>query len=221
MGWHYHQKFMMGLTSDPAATFAEARRYADRAIELDEGEATADALILKATLDKAELKHESALSAVEKALELAPGHAPANAIAAWIKIKSGQVEEGVALMRKAMRLEPRYPLTFPTELAIGLIMLGKYEEAKAINESIMSDDLSDFWKSVVLMELAVIAVFQNDFLKAREYVREWLEFEPDANAEKSYKTWWYDYTDQEFVKKWFDALARAGFPQHPPNSNDG
>ncbi len=220
MGWIHYQKIIMRLTDDIVGSIGASRRFANRAIEFNEGNTTAEVHTLHASLDMLQGKHESALTHVDEALQLQPGSSNTNNAAGWIKMKSGKTAEGVELQRRAMRLEPSYPLSMPLQLAFGLMKLGQFGESNAICQSIIASDANAWIKSIAFHLLTYIASSQQEYDKARGYVSELLKINPKANIKTYYQTWMFDVLDQEFVDRYMSALRGAGLPENPPGTDD-
>jgi adenylate cyclase len=75
--------------------------------------------------------YQAALSETERALELAPNLALALEVRGAALIFSGQAEEGVAILKTCIRLDPRRPRmgTRLNLLALGLYFSGEYADA--------------------------------------------------------------------------------------------
>lgn len=217
MGWLSLQKVILRLATDDDTTIAQARSFADNAVRLSDGQASAEAHILLAELDVFERKHASALTHVEKALLLKPGSALVNHVCGWIKIKSNDAKAGVQLIRTAMRLEPNYSPTIPITLITGLVMLGQFGEAKAIGESLLASSDPDMpLRAFAPAYLAAIAIFENRFPAARSYAEEAMQIDPGLNTRDIHASWLFDILDEDFVERYLDALNSAGIPELPP-----
>ena len=107
---------------------AKARRYAERALELDP--ANADAHITSGLVLLMDGRHDEAVAQVRKAVQLAPGSADVAQLAGFVVLPSGYAEEAVALCERAMTLSPNYP-------SVLLGILGDaYRQAGRTNEAI-------------------------------------------------------------------------------------
>jgi TolB-like protein len=111
----------------------KARAYADRALELDPG--NADANIASGMVLLMEGRHDEAVASARKAVQLAPGSADVVQFAAFILLPSGYPEEAIALCVKAMTLSPNYPAPYLGTLGDAYRQSGRTDEAIAAFEA--------------------------------------------------------------------------------------
>lgn len=76
-------------------------------------------------------QHGQALVEGQRALALDPNNAEMLTNAGQILAFSGQPQEGITAVEKAMRLNPRYPPNYVLQLSIAYRMAGRYKEALA------------------------------------------------------------------------------------------
>jgi adenylate cyclase len=119
-----------GWAESAPAALGQAARLASRSLERDEGCANAHALIGYYHLLGGD--HEKAVTAGERSVELAPSHADNAANLGCSYLASGRTADGVAQMRRAMRLSPVYPTWYLQILGFGLWILGRYDEAEPV-----------------------------------------------------------------------------------------
>jgi adenylate cyclase len=213
LGWATWYKVPLGQSANPAATFAKAREYAERTMEIDPDNAYGFALL--GWIDMYELQHESALKNAAKAVEFSPSGGIATSVAGWVFSSSGQPARGAELLRFGMRTEPFYPDWIPNSLASSLMMLGQLDEAKELllvleagaNRSIQQ------WSRT---SLTIIAVWQNDIELAQQYTAKSLL----ANSQTSiamHRRLNYNNRDQAYLERLHKALRIAGWPENPPS----
>ncbi len=111
----------------------KARVYADRALELDPG--NADAYIASGMVLLMEGRHDEAVASARKAVQLAPGSADVVQLAAFILLPSGYPEEAIALCEKSMTLSPNYPAPYLGTLGDAYRQSGRTDEAIAAFEA--------------------------------------------------------------------------------------
>ncbi len=111
---------------------ANARRYAERALEIDPG--NADAHIASGMVLLMEGRHDEAVADARKAVQLAPGSADVAQFAGFIVLPSGYPEEAVALCEKSMTLSPNYPSVYLGTLGDAYRQAGRTDDAIATFE---------------------------------------------------------------------------------------
>jgi adenylate cyclase len=118
-----------GWWDDRETALSKARAYADRALELDPGNAdahTASSLILLM-----QRRYDEAVADARRAVELAPGSADAADLACFVLTPSGYPEETAAQTEKAMALSPNYPAVYLGNLGNAYRLSGRTEDAIA------------------------------------------------------------------------------------------
>ncbi len=76
-------------------------------------------------------QHEQAIAEEERAVALDPNNALANFFLADVLGIAGRPAEGIEFVKKAMRLNPRYPVFYANTLGWSYLFLGRHEEAVA------------------------------------------------------------------------------------------
>ena len=76
------------------------------------------------------------LAEYERALALSPNNADLLAVYGWDLPLLGRAEAGVELIKKAMRLNPKYPDWYGQSLISALYNAKQYEEAIAVSKTI-------------------------------------------------------------------------------------
>ena len=112
---------------------AKARRYAEKALELDPG--NADAHITSGMVLLMEGRHDEAVADARKAVHLAPGSADVAQLAGFIVLPSGYAEEAVALCEKSISLSPNYPSVYLGTLGDAYRQAGRTDDAIAAFEA--------------------------------------------------------------------------------------
>ncbi len=190
---------------------ANAREFAEKSHSINKENSIN--LILLATLDIFARNHESAIAYAERALELSTAGGDENTLTGWVKISSGQPAEGVELMKLGMRYEPDYPHYIPYGLAFGLMMLGRYDEAKVLDNGLLASSTNDVRAHPrATRQLAAMAMFEGDPASARRFVERLLAIQSGASV-ASLKRDHYYVKDQAFVERYADALRQAGLPE--------
>jgi adenylate cyclase len=105
----------------------KARAHADRALELDPG--NAEACITSGFVLLLEGRHDEAVTDVRKAVQMAPGAADVAQLAGFALIAAGHPQEAALLVEKAMTLAPNYPSVFLGTLGDAYRQSGRFDEA--------------------------------------------------------------------------------------------
>jgi adenylate cyclase len=114
---------------DRETALSKARAYADRALELDPG--NADARITSSCVFLMRGRYDEAVADARRAVELAPGSADVADLACFVLAPSGYPEEAAAQTEKAMALSPNYPAVYLGNLGNAYRLSGRTEQAIA------------------------------------------------------------------------------------------
>jgi adenylate cyclase len=112
---------------------AKARRYAEKALELDPS--NADAHITSGMVLLMEGRHDEAVADARKAVRLAPGSADVAQLAGFIVLPSGYAEEAIALCEKSISLSPNFPTVYLGTLGDAYRQAGRTDDAIATFEA--------------------------------------------------------------------------------------
>jgi len=127
---------MLGLLHSTDARFGwddrepalgKARTYADRALEIDPG--NADAHIASSCVYMMRGRYDEAVVDARKAIQLAPGSADVAVFASSVLTPSGYPEEAVVQSEKAMALSPNYFAALLGVLGDAYRLSGRTEQA--------------------------------------------------------------------------------------------
>ena len=118
-----------GWWDDRQTAMDKARSYADRALEIDPG--NADAYTASSVTLLGQRRYDEAVAAAKKAVQLAPGAADAAELASHVLAASGYPEDAVVLGEKAMSLSPSYPAMLLGALGNAYRLSGRTEQAIA------------------------------------------------------------------------------------------
>jgi Tfp pilus assembly protein PilF len=111
-----------------------------------------------------------------------------------------------------MRLHPHYDEWVPVRLAFSLVAQEKYDEAEELFTAVITSGKSVRQPVQSLEGMAVIAIFKGEMEKARDYIVQLLELNPQFSitATKGRNGF---MKDQAFLKRYLDALRQAGLPE--------
>jgi len=127
LAWQFVIQVRNGWSQAPEESLERALELTNRAIALDKSLAYAYSVRSHHFLYKGDF--EQALADGEYAAALNPEGGDVMALLARLQIFTGDSELAVENLRKAMQLVPGYPFWYPVFLGIGLVMLGRFEEA--------------------------------------------------------------------------------------------
>jgi adenylate cyclase len=118
-----------GWWDDRETALGKARSYADRALELDPG--NADAHRTSSCVLLTQGRYDEAVVDAKRSVQLAPGSADVAELASFVLASSGYPEEAVVLIEKAMALNPNYPALYLGILGNAYRLSGRIAEAIA------------------------------------------------------------------------------------------
>jgi adenylate cyclase len=181
----------------------KAWAYADRALEIDPGNAeayTASSLILLL-----QRHYDEAVAAARKAVELAPGAADTAELASHILTASGYTEDAVALSEKAITLAPNYPAVYLGALGNAYRLSGRTDRAIAAFQAYHARN-----PGFGLTDLVIIYQQTGQPEKAKRTAEQLLVARPNFTIAEWFKTQFRRDTAQVEADK--AALRDAGLP---------
>ena len=123
-----------GWSHSPPESIRQTSIIAQKVLSLDDTNPEAHALMGCIHLYLRE--YEEAIKEAGRAVALGPSHAFVHAVAAHIFRFSGKFEQAIAMIKKAMRLQPYLSSWYLMELGMSYYCLGRYEEAGDIAEQL-------------------------------------------------------------------------------------
>ena len=123
---------------------------------------------------------------------------------AFILRHAGRAEEAVEAMKKAMRLNPRYPPLYQNRLGFAYCAVGRYEEAMIAQKGALSRN-----PNLLPSHLCLAACYSmaGRAEEARAQVKEVLRLSPNYSLEAVGAAPWKNPADG---KAMIDALRKAG-----------
>jgi TolB-like protein len=205
VGWSHWSDYFNGWTTAPENSFENALTCAERALEIDLETPDAHSLLSLLHLEREE--HALAVSESERATELAPGHSFIVAVYAMVLVFSGEPEQALRMVRKAIHLCPLYPVWYLMIIARYHKIMGDYAQAESVLHDALERD-PDFYMPYVL--LAEMHAERNDSETASRFAEQVLRINPSFTI-----TQWQRgrrYRDKGLSKRECEALQRAGLP---------
>jgi adenylate cyclase len=135
LSWTYWREWIW-LWSQDSQTLERMFALAQKAVALNDSLPGAHNALSQAYLFKKQ--HEQAIAAAKRAIALAPNDAEGFAWLGATLNFAGRPEEAIGLLKKAMRLNPRYPYNYLSFLGMAYRWAGRNEEALATLQSALS-----------------------------------------------------------------------------------
>jgi adenylate cyclase len=180
-----------------------AFELAQRATSLDDSLPKAHTLLGKAYLWKGQ--HVQAIAELEKTLTLNPNDADGLTGLAEALYFSGRPEEAIGLVKKAMRLNPKYPVWYLLNLGHAYYLAGRYEEAIAVLKRVFNRN-PNFWPAHIYLAASYIelGLEKEARAEAAELVKMNPNFSVDARKGR------LPYKDQAVLERLSESLRKAG-----------
>jgi adenylate cyclase len=193
-----------GWWDDRETAIEKARAYADRAVEIDPGNAdahTASSLILLM-----QSHHDEAVTDARKAVQLAPGAADTADLASFVLALSGYPQEAVVQSEKAIALSPNYPGVYLGNLGSAYRLAGRTEQAIAAFKAYHARN-----PGFGLTDLVIIYQEIGHAEEARRTAKQLLAARPDFTIAAWLKTQ-FIRRDTARIEADTEALRTAGLP---------
>jgi len=129
LGFLHSLDARFGWWDDRETATDKARAYAERALEIDPG--NADAYTASSVVLLVQRLHDEAVAAARMAVKLAPGAADTAELASHVLAASEFPEEAVLMSENAMTLSPNYPAVYLGTLGNAYRLSGRTEQAIA------------------------------------------------------------------------------------------
>ena len=125
-------KVAYGWTEFPGKALANAFTHGQKAIELDDSNADAHALL--SSLYTFQRKYDLAIKAAKRAIELNPNHSGSYNELGWAYLWSGRLDEAIDSLEMALRLDSSSPRNIWWHLGIAYYLVERYADAANILE---------------------------------------------------------------------------------------
>ena len=202
LGWTHWLDYSFGWSQDPQS-LEWAFELAQRAISLDDSVSEAHALWGKVHLWKRQ--HDLAIAELEKTLSLNPNYADGLTGLGEALYFAGRPEEAIGLVKKAMRLNPKYPVWYLLNLGHAYFLTGRYEEAITTLKRVINRN-PNFWPAYIYLAASYVELGQEE--KARIEASELLRINPNFSLEAGRQR--LPYKDKAVLEHLFDILRKAG-----------
>lgn len=212
MGWSRLGGVMVGTSKNPVADVAAAREFGLKAIDINDEYFASYHLL--GWVELMAMKHEAAIAYVDASVQRAPGAADVYTIGGPVKILSGQPAEGLAMLKKGVRLSPITDEFVEQWFMNAKLRLGDNAGARVVAESILAKTYVSPRPHLWALEgLTLIAAREGKPEEGRAYMEKRLALWPDTIL--AWKRRGYYDLDQAFQSEWAAALQAAGMPKEP------
>jgi adenylate cyclase len=197
----------LGSSKSPRKSLAQATELLQKSIDLDENNDMAYSLLCH--IYGMQRQFDKAVAAGQKAIELNPNSDSALVWLAMTLRWMGKPEEAIVLHKKAIRLCPFPPSYYYLNLGHAYSTAGRCEEAITEYEKALHLTPKNIY---VFQGIAVCSGLLGLEEESRVAAAEIIKLNPNYNI-KFYMKSMSIYKNQELVKRWSDALRKAGLPE--------
>jgi adenylate cyclase len=213
LAWTHWIDASYGFSQSRPKSFERAVELAQKALVLDDRDPDVHALLGGIHLFKG--RHKGAIAEGRKAIALRPNDACNLALLAQTLSYAGRAEEGIALMKRAMRLNPYYREWYLGILAQCYRVAGHHEEAVTTYREFL-DRSREAGGNTLLAHLGLASAYvrlgRED--EARAHAAEVLRMDPDFSLEWVRQATFFK--DPALLQEELNALRKAGLPDEPP-----
>ena len=204
----YEYLFSLNPRPDPVNRAVQA---AQRAVTVDPASQMAHFALALTHYHRRE--QEQFVTEAERAIALNPNNATVLAEVGFRFTQSGQLDRGVALTRKAMRLNPLHPPHYYVAPMNGYFLRGEYEQALVEALKWPDSESGSYWLHA---NRAAIYGQLGRQKEAQAEIANLLTLYPDfaKKARQEYRIWFLDERDTE---RYIDGIRKAGL-EIPPET---
>jgi adenylate cyclase len=202
LGWTYLMEMWFGLSESPGKSMARAAELAQKALALNDTLDLPHSLL--ANIYLLSRQYEKAVTEAERAVALNPNGADAHAHLGMTLNYVGRRKEAIALLTKAIRLNPIPPNWYSFTLGEAYFLAGQYEEAVAAYKRVLHDNPDDMRAHTGLA--ATYGLWGREE-EARAAAAEVLRVEPKFSVEYVKTLPFKNKADKELL---IEALRKAG-----------
>jgi adenylate cyclase len=198
----YASEVWLGTSKSPRESLAKAIGFAEKAVSLDESDATAHASL--AYLLGMTRQYDSAIAQTERALALDPNSYSVINNCGIALAYSGKHEEALPLLEKAARMNPAMAQSFVVS-SMAYRIVGRYDKAWEQAKKAVERDPKSPLAQIALAATCILAGREDE---ARATAAEVLKMNPTFSVEQYGKT--LPFKDMTQINLMTDALRKAG-----------
>jgi adenylate cyclase len=206
IAWAHLVDVWLGWSEDTSFSMAEALKFATAAIQHDDDEAWG--YWAMAGYHMFGGRHDRAITAFQRALELNPNDADVLNDFGQCLSFAGRATEGVEVVHKAMRLNPHYPEYWVMQLGPIYFDARRYEDAVSTLEKLHSKDMIG-----VQLYLAASYAALGHTDQARATMASVIRLDPLATLERLAPTFLAHYKNASDRDHLRENLVKAGLPE--------
>ena len=155
----------------------------------------------------------------EKALALEPNNAASTFQAARNNVYAGRSEVAIPQAKRAMRLNPAYPVWFLTVLDEAYVATGRYENAIEVGLEFEDRlDANEHFGADAALRLAIAYSLAGEQKNAEKWAQEAIRRNPRMTVAGWSRVWPYRHSNPDLFKRKFDAAIAAGIPVTIPST---
>jgi len=194
-----------GHTTDRSASLQRAEEIAENLLRQKETEADGQNVLANVRLSQ--FRHEEAVTAGLRSVELAPINANHQGLVAWILVCSGRSQQAFEHLNSAIRISPHYPNWFTNTIVHAHCLQGHFHEAREAAETAIAR-FPNYVRGYVNLAGACSALGLLE--PAREAADEVLRRQPEFSLKQYSQT--LPFQDQKNAESWIEHLRTAGLP---------
>jgi adenylate cyclase len=203
LGGTYLLEWFFQWNSDRAQSLGRALELAQKAVALDDSLSGAHRIL--GAVYAFNKQHDLAIDEAPRAIALAPNDADGYETLGWILTYVGRPEEGVGSIKKAMRLNPWYPINYIGSLGWAYRMAGRYEEAIVPLKKVLTLAPN---MAIAHLNLSACYAELGRLEEAQAEMAEALRLNPTFSLEKARQM--YPFKDPADLERFLAAWSKAG-----------
>jgi len=205
LGWTHWEDAFHGWSESRQESHLRVVELAKKAHSLDDTDPMLHALW--GAIYLLQRQYDKAIAAGEKSVTLGPNQAFPHFLLAMYLYHTGRYKEAVALIRKAIRLNPYYPSIYIELLGSVYLLMGEYEHAVGAFKNLVTR-APHRKEGHIGLAIAYIRLDREE--QARSEVAELLRLFPEYSLEAYRKQARWIYEDTAVVDSGIEALRAAG-----------
>ena len=199
----YMREVWVGWSDSPPQSLKLAMEYAQKCLTLDESFSDAHAIL--GTIYLVMRQWDKAVEECELAVSLNPNSADNIVILAMAFRAVSRVEEALALLNKAVRLNPMPPNYYLHEFGTCYRIMGRYEEAIAVLKRVLDNDPNYLFSR---LNLIATYVMSGEEKTAHAEAKRVLKQSPDFSVERLLMN--FPYKDPKIIDSLRQCWLKAG-----------